>query len=141
MYNYRLSGPAHDDSRLASCGWGSFSRLGSASHFAMKNPCSVLLAVVLLGCNAARPRTAALTTEQASDLAQRLANEEAQALYHCQPFHNGPSAQFIRGNWVWHDLRGQGVGDFEARVQFARDGTEPSVGVVLLDSRLIIPSR
>jgi hypothetical protein len=35
---------------------------------------------------------AALSAAQATDLALRLANEKAQALYQCRPYTNGPAA-------------------------------------------------
>jgi hypothetical protein len=76
-----------------------------------------------------------LTGAQAEALAEKLANEKAQALYHCQPFRNGTPAQWVQGYWVWHDLRAQGTLDLEATVKFAADGTHPDVRVILLDSR------
>jgi beta-lactamase regulating signal transducer with metallopeptidase domain len=76
-----------------------------------------------------------LTAAQAEALAVRLANEKAQALYHCQPFRSGTSAQWVQGGWVWRDLRAQGTVDIEATVKFAADGTNPDVHVNMLDSR------
>ena len=84
-------------------------------------------------------RPDALTGAQAETLAERLANEKAQALYNCQPFRNGPPAQLVQGSWVWHDLRAQGIGDVEATVKFEADGTNPDVEVIRLDSRGILP--
>ena len=77
----------------------------------------------------------ALTAVQAQALAIRLANERAQALYNCQPFRDGPPAQLVQGDWVWHDSRAQGLGDIEVTVKFAANGTHPEVNVRLLDSR------
>ena len=81
-------------------------------------------------------RASTLTAAQAQALARRLANEKAQELYHCQPFKDGPPAQWVQGYWVWHDGRAQGTLDIEATVKFAADGTSPDVNVTLLDSRL-----
>jgi beta-lactamase regulating signal transducer with metallopeptidase domain len=75
-----------------------------------------------------------LTRDEARVLAERLANEKAQALYNCQPFRNGPQAQFVRDHWTWHRLQAQGEGDIEATVEFAADGAEPKVTVVRLES-------
>jgi len=36
---------------------------------------------------------------------------------------------------AWHDRRGQGQVDFEATVKFATNGSDPTIRVVLLDSR------
>jgi hypothetical protein len=82
-----------------------------------------------------RAGASTLTGAQAEALAEKLANEKAQALYHCQPFRSGTPAQWVQGSWVWHDLRAQGTLDLEATVKFAADGTHPDVRVILLDSR------
>jgi hypothetical protein len=107
----------------------------------MKIPSLYVLALALAGCTPDKPRTTALTAAQATDLALRLANEKSQVLYQCRPYTNGPAAQFVEGYWVWHDRRGQGQVDFEATVRFANDGAEPSVSVLLLDSRGRVPER
>jgi hypothetical protein len=44
------------------------------------------LALALLGCSRATPRTTPLAADQAGALAQQLANEKAQALFHCSHF-------------------------------------------------------
>jgi beta-lactamase regulating signal transducer with metallopeptidase domain len=80
-------------------------------------------------------RAGTLTAAQAQALALRLANEKAQALYHRQPFRDGPPAQWVQGQWVWQAEQGQGTLDIEAIVKFAQDGTNPDVNVRLLDSR------
>src|SRR6516162_7975838 len=97
--------------------------------------CVFLLILALVGCNQAKPPKADLTIAQATDLARTLANDKAQELYKCRPFSDGPAAQLVDGRWVWHDQRGEGQVDFEAAVEFAKDGTNPGVRVVLLDSR------
>ena len=89
---------------------------------------------MLVGCNASPPRTATLTPDQARALAQNLANEKAQTLFKCQPFHNGPPAQFVQGHWTWHQLQAQGTGDMEANVEFEADGAKPGVTVLRLES-------
>ena len=76
-----------------------------------------------------------LTRAQAQALAEHVANEQALALYRCQPFQKGPAPKFVDGYWVWHAQQGQGAGDIEATVKFAADGTNPEVKVILLDSR------
>jgi len=101
----------------------------------MKTRYLILFALALLGCSSTTPRATSLTADQAGALAQKLANEKAQTLFNCQPFRNGLPAQVVQGYWVWHDLRGQGSGDFEATVKFASDGANPDISVTRLDSR------
>jgi tetratricopeptide (TPR) repeat protein len=76
------------------------------------------------------------TAAEAGALAEQLANEKAWVLHKCQPFHDGPPAEFAQGHWVWDELRGYRVFHVEAKVKFAADGTNPDVDVMLLDSRL-----
>ena len=76
-----------------------------------------------------------MTPDEARSLAERLANEKAQALYNCQPFRNGPPARFVRDHWTWRCLQGRGQSDMEATVEFAADGAEPRVTVLWLESR------
>jgi hypothetical protein len=97
------------------------------------------LALALLGCSRATPRTTPLAADQAGALAQQLANEKAQALFHCQPFHDGPPAQFVQRHWTWHRLQAQGQGDIEANVEFEADGAKPKISVVRLESRARLP--
>jgi hypothetical protein len=73
------------------------------------------LALLLAGCSSAPP-TQTLSVDQATALARKLANELAQAQYKCQPFHDGPAAEFVQGQWVWQDLKAQGHTDIEGRV-------------------------
>jgi hypothetical protein len=68
-------------------------------------------------------------------IARELANNKAQALYGSRPFLDGTSARFVQGRWIWSDRRGFGVGDMEATVILATDGSAQSVEVMLLDSR------
>jgi len=98
---------------------------------------------MLAGCNPTAPRSTTLTADQAGALAQRLANEKAQALFNCQPFRNSAPAQFVQGRWTWHQLQAAGQADVEATVEFEANGAEPKVKVVPLDSRssLKLPAR
>jgi hypothetical protein len=79
-----------------------------------------------------------LSAEQASLLARQAANAEAQALYECQPFDNGPLARVEGGRWVWQDRRAYGQCDVEAKVSFAPDGSGRTVKVLLLDNRSLM---
>jgi hypothetical protein len=94
----------------------------------------ILFALLLSGCSSL-PHTRNLSVEQATALARKLENEQAQAQYHCQPFRDGPSAEFIQGQWNWRDLKAQGQLDVEGNVSFAADGANPSVRVILLDNQ------
>ena len=102
---------------------------------AMKPRNVIAIALLLAGCSPA-PDTGALSVEQATALARKLANEQAQARYNCQPFRNGPPARLAEGRWIWQDLKAQGQTDVEGSVSFAPDGANPSVRVILLDNRL-----
>jgi hypothetical protein len=95
---------------------------------------ALLVMVMVCGCSSTR-RTNMLTADQAGAFAASLANEKAQTLYHCQPFSNDAPAQFVHGNWTWHQLKGQGQGDIEATVEFEPNGAKPKVKVARLDSR------
>ena len=98
----------------------------------MKAPYLILVSVALVGCGRVVPHTAALTEKKASDLARSLANAKARELFRCQPFSDGPAAQFDKGLWVWHDQHGRGLVDYEATVELAADGTANRVNVSLL---------
>jgi hypothetical protein len=94
------------------------------------------LALVLAGCNSTGThRIPTLTADRARTLARQLANEQARSAYGWQPFWNGAPAQFVHGRWVWNDRRAYGIGDVEATVSFAADGSSRSVDVMLLDTR------
>jgi hypothetical protein len=81
-----------------------------------------------------------LTAEQAGELARHLANERAKELYTREPFRESHPARLVEGGWTWFDRRGYGLGDMEANVRFAPDGSAQQVEVLLLDSRLIFPA-
>ena len=96
----------------------------------MKMPTPIILGFFLVGCTSSQPR-ASLTTEQATTLAMRLANDKASTVYHQQPFHDGQPASFEAGRWVWRQLR---PGDFDATVELAADGSTNKVVVNLLSN-------
>ena len=104
----------------------------------MKTRYLILLAFALLGCSSTTPCAISLTADQAGALAQKLANEKARALFNCQPFRNGPPAQFVQGHWAWHALQGQGIGDVEATVEFAASGANPHVSVTRLADKSMV---
>jgi len=106
----------------------------------MKARNAIPIILALVGCTRT-PQTSNLSVEQATALALKLANEQAKTQYHCQPFHDGPSAEFVQGRWVWSDLKAQGRLDVEGSVSFSADGSNPSVNVILLDNQPVIPFR
>jgi hypothetical protein len=71
---------------------------------------------------------------EAAQLARSLANRQAMALYHCEPFVNGPAAVWTNEHWLWRARQGLGQGDMEATVSLAPDGSTQSVQVLLLHS-------
>jgi len=105
----------------------------------MRVPCLIAAAILLAGC--ARRNGAALTAEQAQSVAVQLANSKAATLYHCRPFNNSQTARFTQGRWVWSDRQGYGMGDIEASVQLAADGSTNSVDVRVLDNRTMLQPR
>ena len=104
----------------------------------MKTKYLIPLVAFVVGCNSTATHTPPLTPDKAGSLAQQLANEKAQALYHCQPFQKTEPAQFIDGHWVWHQIQGQGKGDLEARIEFKPDGADPKITLTRLESIPII---
>ena len=103
----------------------------------MKTSLIVVLAVILVGCESSR-QSASLTTEQATTIAMRLANDKASTLYQHQPFVAGQPAQFVAGHWLWVARQGFGHGDIQARVELARDGSTNHVDLQLYDSQNIL---
>lgn len=87
--------------------------IGSYEYF-VKASRLIILAVFLVGC-AATPQSTLLTTGQANTAAVQLANDKASTLYHCQPFRDDQSAQFVAGRWLWIEQLGFGHGDIRAR--------------------------
>jgi len=108
--------------------------LGGYERF-MKPSCIIIFALLLVGC-ASTHQSASLTADQAKTVAMRLANDKASTLYHCQPFRDGQSAQFVAGHWLWVQQQGFGHGDIQATVEIAANGSTNNVDVQLLDSKL-----
>ena len=91
----------------------------------MKTSRIILVALLLVGCTSTH-QTAPLTADQAKAVAIRLANEKAAATYHSQPFHDGQPAIFVADHWTWREL---GIGDIEATVELAADGSTNRVAL------------
>ncbi len=91
---------------------------------------AIVCSFFLVGCATQHRKT--LTAVQAKTLAQQLANDEAFTRYGCRPFHDGQSARFEQGHWVWSDQRGYGKGDLEALVIIAPDGSTHEVNLAVL---------
>ena len=79
-------------------------------------------------------QSVSLTAEHAHIIALRLANEKADALFHCQPFHGGQPPIFSGGRWVWTNSCGVGLGDIQASVELAADGSTNHADIQLFDS-------
>ena len=90
--------------------------------------------LLLVGCAGTHPG-ATLTAPAARLAAIRLANDQAFTVYHCQPFQAGPAAQFVNGRWLWVRSQGFGLGDIQATVELAADGSTNQVKLQLFDSR------
>jgi hypothetical protein len=100
----------------------------------MKISYIIISAFLLVGCSSSR-QGASLTAEQAKAVAMRLANDKASSLYHCEPFRDGQSAQFVAGHWLWAERQGFGHSDFQVAVELAADGSTNNVDLQLLDSQ------
>ena len=100
----------------------------------MKTSLVVFLAFILVGCESSR-QSASLTTEQATTIAMRLANDKAATLYQHQPFVAGQPAQFVAGHWLWVARQGFGRGDIQATVEVAMDGSTNRVDLQIFDSQ------
>jgi len=96
----------------------------------MKTLLLIVFGVILVGCTSSQPR-ASLSAEQATSLAVQLANAKAGATYHREPFHDGQTATFESGHWVWRELT---TGDLEATVEIAADSSTNSVSLNLLSN-------
>jgi len=104
----------------------------------MKISCIIISAFLLVGCESSR-QSASLTTEQATIIAMRLANDKASTLYQQRPFAAGQPAEFVAGHWLWVARQGFGRGDIQATVELAADGLTNSVDVKLFDSENQLP--
>jgi hypothetical protein len=100
----------------------------------MKIASFIVVMLLLVGCKSTR-QSASLTAEQAKTTAMRLANDQAFALYHCRPFHDGQPTRFVAGHWLWVERQGFGHGDIQATVELAADGLTHKVEVHILDSQ------
>lgn len=102
----------------------------------MKTLLVLILALVLIGCKSS-PQSASLTTEQATTIALRLANDKASILYQRQPFADGQPAKIVSGHWLWVARQGFGHSDIQARVELAMDGSTNHVDLQLFNSENI----
>ena len=102
----------------------------------MKTPLIAVLALLVAGCASMGPQTS-LTPEQAGSISAQLANAKADSLYHCRPFQEH-EAHFAQGRWIWLASSGHGLGDLEARVELAADGSTNRVTVQLFDNLIIM---
>jgi hypothetical protein len=100
----------------------------------MKIASIIIVTLLLVGCTSTRP-SASLTAEQAQAIAMRLANDRADLLYHCRPFHDGQPARFVAGHWLWVERQGFGHSDFQATVELAADDSTHKVDLQLLDNQ------
>jgi hypothetical protein len=100
----------------------------------MKLLCLIGTTLLVAGCTT--PKDSPLTAQQARLTAVHLANSKASELYHCQPFSSNQPARFSEGRWIWSDQQGYGLGDIEATVELAADGTTNRVDLKLLESRV-----
>ncbi|HTV42142.1 MAG TPA: hypothetical protein VMF08_16345 [Candidatus Sulfotelmatobacter sp.] len=102
----------------------------------MRTSAIIIFALLLVtGCKSSQS-ISSLSSDQATALALRLANDKADSLYHHRPFQDGQPAQFVAGKWVWMDGRGVALLDYQASVMLAADGSTNSVDVELLDDSL-----
>lgn len=106
----------------------------------MKPALIAILGLMLLGCTSSR-QSASLTPEQAQTLALKLANHQAYAKFHCQPFEDGHPAHFVAGHWVWTDTAGYERMDMEVTVELAANGLTNRVSLQMLDNMNIISIR
>ncbi|MGA3265828.1 MAG: hypothetical protein ABSE16_03290 [Verrucomicrobiota bacterium] len=100
----------------------------------MKTSLILVLAFVFVGCESSR-QSASLTADQAETLAMRLANDNAATLYHSRPFVAGQPAQIVAGHWLWVVQQGFGLGDIQATVEVAMDGSTNHVDLQIFTSQ------
>ena len=106
----------------------------------MKAALIAIPGLLLLGCTSSQ-QGASLTPEQAQTLAIELANHQAYAKFHCQPFQDGHPAHFVAGHWVWSDRAGVGQMDMEVTVELGANGSTNQINLKLLDNMNIISFR
>jgi hypothetical protein len=106
----------------------------------MKISALIIFALLLVGCKSPQSKPA-LTSNQATALAVRLANDKANTVFHHRPFQDGQPAELVMGKWVWTDDSGVALLDYQACVKLSADGSTNSVDVQLLDNANRIPFR
>ena len=101
----------------------------------MKASWIVIAALLPAGCESSH-KLPPLDAAHAQALALRLANDQADTLFHQRPFQDGKPPELTAGRWVWTGHRGMHLVEFEATVELAADGSTNSVKVQLLDDAL-----
>ena len=127
----------------------------SDSHI-MKIVSSRTLQAIVLGCLAVQLSCARSTTynagrtpasnahhvlssQDAAELAARLANEKCKRQFGRQPFSPGQHSAILEdGLYHWGELDVGGVGGFSAIVRFRPDGTEPHAEVYFSSDTLAV---
>jgi len=81
-----------------------------------------------------------LSTTEAAELAEKLANQECNRLYKRQPFAAGQHPAVLRdGEYRWGGLDQGAPGGYSALVTFAQDGSHPKVEVYFSSDQLSPP--
>lgn len=75
-----------------------------------------------------------LSLAQAHLLATRIARSHFEYAVGRDAFDNSRPPQLVAGRWVWKWRRGSGLGDVEAKVTFAKDGTSPQFDLLFYGS-------
>ena len=91
--------------------------------------------LVFAGCGTTKKPGSMLTAEQAQAMAMELANADALVIHHRQPFEKTQPAHFEQGRWIWVAREGFGLGDIEAKVELAADGSTNHVELQVLDNQ------
>jgi hypothetical protein len=99
----------------------------------MKTKLCLIAALLLAGCASPEKQTS-LTPDQARDIAIGLANQQSEALFHCQPFKDGPPARWTGHHWVWTTRQGVSHADMDATVELNAAGKARQVEVRLFTS-------
>ena len=78
-----------------------------------------------------------LSSNEAAQLAAKLANDECERLYKRRPFAASQCPATLRdGEYHWGGLDQGGPGGYSAHVTFAQDGSKPKVEVYFSTDRL-----
>ena len=99
----------------------------------MKFVAVFLLAFVFVGCQSP-PTRAALTEEQATSLAEKLASDKIYNWSQAPELH--PKADLVDGRWIWKTVRRNYHGDYSVTVGLAVDGSTNSVDIKFLPGGL-----